>query len=434
MQKARLAFAVLLLFSAILWLNRGKETTETFLSYTKPGTYGPKSGTTTICGDITVTSPQVRLQNMEITGNLYLSCNAEGTVQLDNVSAKGVLLVGSSKAVSVSLSRCLLTTLILNNTDDPATVIFEDSHSVPDVEVRTSAPVELSGSFQTITLTARRASLSLRDGRIASLTVAEHAADSYLQFHPGATVAYLELNAPATVTGGGTIEEAAVNATDCTLLLLPGKITRSSQDEPDTAAMSATDQPRKAVILYPLQPFTLTVGETRDQSVTTVPAGAFLDVRVSNPDVAKAVVSGNNIIVTALAAGTARVSVLASHPEYNGGSAGFTVTVTLPKTAPPAASPRPGTHAPGTEITLSSGTTGAVIFYTTDGSKPSTGSTRYDPNNKPRVPEGGFTLRAMGVREGMAPSDTPSYIYVTPAREDAPPPEPAETTEPEPQD
>ncbi|MBT9140708.1 MAG: hypothetical protein DDT30_01286 [Dehalococcoidia bacterium] len=53
----------------------------------------------------------------------------------------------------------------------------------------------------------------------------------------------------------------------------------------------------------------------------------------------------------------------ARYPEHNDSSAGFTVTVTLPKTSKPSASPQPGTVPPGTEITLTSATASRHLLH-----------------------------------------------------------------------
>lgn len=68
--------------------------------------------------------------------------------------------------------------------------------------------------------------------------------------------------------------------------------------------------------------------------------------------------------------------------------------------AAPQATPQSGTVASGTEITLSTTTSGAEIYYTLDGSEPTTGSMQYSDASKPKI-EGEVsaevTLKAIAV-------------------------------------
>ena len=73
-------------------------------------------------------------------------------------------------------------------------------------------------------------------------------------------------------------------------------------------------------------------------------------------------------------------------------SGGGTETVV----AAPTAEPQAGEVASGTEITLTTTTAGAQIYYTLDESEPGTGSTLYSDDNKPVITEN-CTLKAVTV-------------------------------------
>ncbi|KMY51867.1 endonuclease [Peribacillus loiseleuriae] len=62
----------------------------------------------------------------------------------------------------------------------------------------------------------------------------------------------------------------------------------------------------------------------------------------------------------------------------------------------------------GTEITLSTNTGGATIYYTMDGSEPTTSSTKY---TAPIVIDKDMTLKAFAVADGLANSDIKSFDY-----------------------
>ena len=85
--------------------------------------------------------------------------------------------------------------------------------------------------------------------------------------------------------------------------------------------------------------------------------------------------------------------------------------------AAPQATPQSGTVASGTEITLSTTTSGAEIYYTLDGSEPTTGSMQYSDNNKPKI-EGAvgteITLKAIAVLgENKSAVQTLTYTIKT---------------------
>jgi hypothetical protein len=82
--------------------------------------------------------------------------------------------------------------------------------------------------------------------------------------------------------------------------------------------------------------------------------------------------------------------------------------------AVPTASPLGGNVAVGTEITLTTVTQGATIYYTVDGTDPTEDANEYSADNKPQVPEGGMTLKAFAVKEGMLDSNIATFVYTTP--------------------
>ena len=79
------------------------------------------------------------------------------------------------------------------------------------------------------------------------------------------------------------------------------------------------------------------------------------------------------------------------------------------KVATPVASPKGGSVAAGTTVTLSCATDGAKIYYTTDGSTPSTSSTEYA--STPIAITAAATIKAIAVKEGMDPSEVMSESY-----------------------
>ena len=96
-----------------------------------------------------------------------------------------------------------------------------------------------------------------------------------------------------------------------------------------------------------------------------------------------------------------------------GGGGGGGKSVATPKFEP-----SPGAVDVGTNITITCATEDADIYFTTDGTTPTMESTKYTGQDI-IVPEGGITVKAIGVKLGLATSKvgTGNYtIYVGPAR------------------
>ena len=84
------------------------------------------------------------------------------------------------------------------------------------------------------------------------------------------------------------------------------------------------------------------------------------------------------------------------------------------KVGKPVAAPAAGEVARGTEITLTTATSGAAIRYTTDGSEPSsTSGTVYSATNKPVI-NYAITLKAIAYKSGMTDSDILTASYTVP--------------------
>lgn len=78
------------------------------------------------------------------------------------------------------------------------------------------------------------------------------------------------------------------------------------------------------------------------------------------------------------------------------------------KVSAPTADPASGTVPRGTRVTLSTTTQEAQIYYTTDGTDPSTNSRRY---TSPVVVDRSMTIKAIAVRSGFANSDVSTFEY-----------------------
>lgn len=94
--------------------------------------------------------------------------------------------------------------------------------------------------------------------------------------------------------------------------------------------------------------------------------------------------------------------------DINSAVASATYTITAPATAIPIFSPAPGTYGSAQLVTISDATTGATIYYTIDGSIPTTSSTQYSGAIPISSTE---TINAMATASGYSPSAIATGTY-----------------------
>lgn len=128
-----------------------------------------------------------------------------------------------------------------------------------------------------------------------------------------------------------------------------------------------------------------------------------------------------------------QVSVVTASPEYTQKATteepgGEEKKVETPTIIP---DPKDAVEA-GTEISISCGTEGAKIYYTTDGKEPTSSSTEYSDSKKPTAAgEAGnkFTVKAIAVKDGMTNSDVATAEYTIKEASVDPDPTPDEVGE-----
>lgn len=86
-------------------------------------------------------------------------------------------------------------------------------------------------------------------------------------------------------------------------------------------------------------------------------------------------------------------------------------TLNLPQVAKPTFSPVAGTYSTTQNVTISTATSGAKIYYTTDGTTPTSGSTLYVAGS-PVVVSANKTLKAIAISDCSTNSDVASADYV----------------------
>jgi Legume lectin domain/Chitobiase/beta-hexosaminidase C-terminal domain len=143
-------------------------------------------------------------------------------------------------------------------------------------------------------------------------------------------------------------------------------------------------------------------------SMTDSTGGAVIHYTTdgTTPTASSAVYSGPIVVGT----GTTKLQALAVAP----GSSQSSVTtanyvVSIPATAVPTFSPAPGTYATAQSVTLSDSTTGSTIYYTVDGTTPTTGSPVYSTPIQVASTE---TIRAIAIAPGFSASSVSNGGYM----------------------
>ena len=116
--------------------------------------------------------------------------------------------------------------------------------------------------------------------------------------------------------------------------------------------------------------------------------------------------SENDVHVGDIVVVTGNLTKYSSTYEFSSGSEIVTISY---KVAAPTFSPVAGAVAEGTEVTLSTTTEGATIYYTTDGSEPTKTSTPY--NNTPITIDAAKTIKAFAVKEDYIDSEVATAAY-----------------------
>jgi uncharacterized protein YnzC (UPF0291/DUF896 family) len=199
----------------IVTLERGLALKVAELIIDEPGTYGPETDKQTIKGNVIISSKDVILQNTVITGDLVLEGKiGEGDVTLKKVQVGGETIIKGGGSESITLEDCILpkVTVSKNGVRVEATgstmvsVIRLDSGAILVSVTDTGTGFESVIVSEAVPPEAR----IVFSGYFENITV--DGSDTEIEVEKGSTVENLTLNAPAIVTGEGSITTANINA------------------------------------------------------------------------------------------------------------------------------------------------------------------------------------------------------------------------------
>ena len=215
----------------------------------EPGTYS-----TSVAGNLMVSCSGVTLENMTVTGDLYITGGVGlGYVTLNNVTVYGKIIASgageSNKGdCSIILKNCTAPEMIVDSPSNQyVTIRTVGNTDIDKVYVRTDAYLEgkstgqhgfqyievdgengtkldLAGNIHEVVTTTPESEINVGSGTVEKMTVDENAVDSTVTIAQGAVVEELNLDTGTEVTGKGDIGTLNVNAPGCKVEMLPDDI------------------------------------------------------------------------------------------------------------------------------------------------------------------------------------------------------------------
>lgn len=214
-----------------------------------PGTYS-----TSVAGNLMVSCSGVTLENMTVTGDLYITGGVGlGYVTLSNVTVYGKIIASgageSNKGdCSIILKNCTAPEMIVDSPSNQyVTVRTVGDTDIDKVYVRTDTYLEgkstgrhgfqyieidgeegtrldLAGNIHEVVAMTPESEINVGSGTVEKMTIDEHATGSTVSIAQGAVVEELNLDTATSVTGKGDIGTLNVNAPGCKVEMLPDDI------------------------------------------------------------------------------------------------------------------------------------------------------------------------------------------------------------------
>jgi len=167
--------------------------------------------------------------------------------------------------------------------------------------------------------------------------------------------------------------------------------------------------PAAATPTFSPAPGTYTAAQSVTLSDTTTGAAIYYTTDGSTPTAASTLYSPSTPIAVS---STTTINAIAVASGYiTSAVATGTYTINIPVVATPTFTPAPGSFTSPQSVTLSDATAGASIYYTTNGSAPTTSSTLYSPSSPIAVPSAAITIKAIAVAAGYTNSAVATGTY-----------------------
>jgi len=216
-----------------------------------------------------------------------------------------------------------------------------------------------------------------------------------------AAIYYTTNGTPPTTSSTRYIAAIPVSATQTVQAIA---VATNHQQSPVATATYTINLPVTATPKFSPPAGTYSAAQTVTISDTTAKATIYYTTNGTAPTTSSTKYTGA-IPVSA----TQTIQAMAIAQNYTQSAvATATYTINLPVTANPKFTPPAGTYAAAQTVTISDTTAKAAIYYTTNGTAPTTSSTKYTAPFKVSVTQ---TIKAIAVAPGLAPSAVVSAAY-----------------------
>jgi hypothetical protein len=251
---------------------------------------------------------------------------------------------------------------------------------------------------QNITVTAAKTNQTITFGTAPTVRVGTSGTLSATA-SSGLAVTFTSLTTSICTVSGSTVTGIAAGA----CMIAANQAGNSTYNAAPQVTQNLTVGKGSQTITFGTAP-SLTVGGTGTVSAT---ASSGLAVTFTSTTTSICTVSGST--VTGVAAGTCTIAAnQAGNSNYNAATqVTQNITVTA-KAATPVLSPAGGTYSSTQSITITDSTPGATIYYTTDGSTPTTSSTKYTGAISVTTTQ---TITAIATATGYSQSAVASAVY-----------------------
>ncbi len=312
-------------------------------TYYLPGVYGPEEGIETVKQDIVINLPGITLRNMIIEGDLYLNEGiAEGDITLENVTVKGKTIINGGANIDLIDFSCKEVEVNKGARNARITAsgdtkikrlnlncgVHLKADGIDELRILNDDKVTLEGNFENVNVEGNGNIEVLKNTTINNLRINE---ESDVELKEGSRVKELTVNAPARISGKGTIDRARINSNGAVLETAPksytlasvvtaeiaGKKVRASRSSSKTVRVTGVTLDRETVTLRVYEEVTL--------KATVMPSNASnKGVTWASDDSSVATVDGNGT-VKALAVGNTFITVTTNDGGYTASCAVYAI-------------------------------------------------------------------------------------------------------------
>ena len=319
----------------------------------------------------------------------------------------------------------------ITDSTDGATIYYTTTGATPTTSsTKYTGAISVAGNGTTLTIKAMAVNGSMTASEVASATyVIDYSKVSTPSFSPsagtyssdqsvtisdstdGATIYYTTDGSTPTASStkyGGAISVAA----DGTTVTINAIAVKSGMA--DSTVATATYVINYSQVSTPS--FSPSAGTySSDQSVTisdsTDGVTIYYTTNGSTPTTSSTKYTG---AISVAGSGTTLTltAIAVKSGMANSTTASATYVITYGQVATPSFSPSAGTYSSDQSVTISDSTSGATIYYTTNGTVPTTSSTKYTGAIPVAADGTTLTLTAIAVKSGMTNSGTASATFV----------------------